>query len=610
MNFENMSKEELIEYINNLNEEHSGKYGLVWDAEKVAEQVVVDCNKLIPVLKEVENKEINNGGEDNVLIEGDNFHSLSVLNYTHKESIDVIYIDPPYNTGNNDFKYNDKYVDLTDGYRHSKWLNFMSKRLQLARNLLKDEGVIFISIDYHEYAQLKILCDKIFDESNYLETIIQNKGNAQNDATDIQHNHEYILIYRKKIRTSKKGNKTIILPTLSNKKTIKKEVFYDNKGYYYMTGSFTTGSSPTLNERPNMGWSIYYNDFTKDMIGIQDYDVTLARESNDEAKIYHPNQELLNKGYEIIRAPKKGNKLGRWSWSLDTFEKNKENVVISKRNKENYSINVKKYISDENNVTELNGKYYYEEKIESNSKSIIDFSSSYGTSILKEIIDNDIEFNNPKNSNMIKYLISLMPNKSAIVLDFFAGSGTTAQAVLELNNEDGGNRKFILCTNNENNICEDITYQRIKTVITGKRKDGSEYSKGLPGSLKYFKTEFVENNSTRDQIYFDLTEKCVPMLCVKESTFDLVEKTDSYVIYKDKNDINYTCIYFDIYRNYYDEFINKIKDINNKKALYIFSLDNRVEEYELDGITNYKVEAIPQKIYDLYRKLVKLSKEN
>ena len=150
MNFENMSKEELIEYINNLNEEQSGKYGLVWDAEKVLEQVVVDCNKLIPVLKEEENKKIDNGGEDNILIEGDNFHSLSVLNYTHKESIDVIYIDPPYNTGNKDFMYNDSFVDVEDGYRHSKWLNFMSKRLKLARNLLKDDGIICISIDDNE----------------------------------------------------------------------------------------------------------------------------------------------------------------------------------------------------------------------------------------------------------------------------------------------------------------------------------------------------------------------------------------------------------------------------------------------------------------------------
>ena len=136
MNFEEMTKDELIQYINNLNEERNGKYGLVWDKEKEPEQIVVDCDKYIPVLKEDKEKNIDNGGIENILIEGDNFHSLSVLNYTHKETIDIIYIDPPYNTGNEDFMYNDKYVDVEDGYRHSKWLNFMQKRLKLARNLL------------------------------------------------------------------------------------------------------------------------------------------------------------------------------------------------------------------------------------------------------------------------------------------------------------------------------------------------------------------------------------------------------------------------------------------------------------------------------------------
>ena len=202
MNFENMSKEELIEYINNLNEEQSGKYGLVWDAEKVPEQVVVDCNKLIPVLKEEENKKIDNGGEDNILIEGDNFHSLSVLNYTHKESIDVIYIDPPYNTGNKDFMYNDSFVDVEDGYRHSKWLNFMSKRLKLARNLLKDDGIICISIDDNEQSQLKLLCDKIFGENNYINTIsIKSKSSAGasggGEDKKLKKNIEYVLIYAK-----------------------------------------------------------------------------------------------------------------------------------------------------------------------------------------------------------------------------------------------------------------------------------------------------------------------------------------------------------------------------------------------------------------------------
>ena len=233
---------------------------------------------------------------------------------------------------------------------------------------------------------------------------------------------------------------------------------------------------------------------------------------------------------------------------------------------------------------------------------------SNGTQDLKDILPNNT-FDFPKPIQLIKDIIGLVGKKDSIILDFFAGSGTTGQAVLELNEKDGGNRKFILCSNNENNICEDITYERIATVITGKRKDGSVYSEGLPGSLRYFKTDFVENNSTRDQIYFDLTEKCISMLCAKESTFDLVYKNGSYLIYTDKQKENYTCIYYDIYYKNYDDFISKIREIENQKSLYIFSLDNRIEEYELDGITNYKVEAIPQKIYDLYKKLVKLSKE-
>ena len=168
MNFEEMSKEELIEYIKNINETNNGKYGLLWDKEKEPEKIIEECNKNIPILKEIENKKIENEGENNILIEGDNFHALDALNYTHEEAIDIIYIDPPYNTGKNDFIYNDKFIDEEDGYRHSKWLNFMYKRLKIARNLLKKDGVIFISIDDNEFAQLKLLCDKVFGEKNFI----------------------------------------------------------------------------------------------------------------------------------------------------------------------------------------------------------------------------------------------------------------------------------------------------------------------------------------------------------------------------------------------------------------------------------------------------------
>ena len=132
-----------------------------------------------------------------------------------------------------------------------------------------------------------------------------------------------------------------------------------------------------------------------------------------------------------------------------------------------------------------------------------------GTKELKNIFNTNTEvFSHPKPVSLIKYLVNMVTydNKNAIILDFFAGSGTTGQAVLELNKEDNGNRKFILCTNNENNICEDITYLRLKTVITGKRKDSSVYSDGMSGSLKYYRTEFVENTNNRDQLYFDLLD--------------------------------------------------------------------------------------------------------
>ena len=250
MNFENMSKEELIEYINNLNEEHSGKYGLVWDAEKVPEQVVVDCNKLIPVLKEEENKKIDNGGEDNILIEGDNFHSLSVLNYTHKEAIDVIYIDPPYNTGNKDFMYNDSFVDIEDGYRHSKWLNFMSKRLKLARNLLKERGSIFLSIDDNEYAQLKLLCDKIFGSNNYIGTFIVNAAPNGRDYGAIAKQHEYCMFYAKNI-------KEVYYRKIKDKD--KKFTYSDSIGGFNIHPLYNSNVAFTPANRPNLYYPFYVN---------------------------------------------------------------------------------------------------------------------------------------------------------------------------------------------------------------------------------------------------------------------------------------------------------------------------------------------------------------
>ena len=190
-----LSREDLVSLL--LKYDEKKKYGIVWDEERVPEKVVTDCQTHLPVLTEVKDKEIitNPNELTHLLIEGDNFHTLSVLNYTHQGKIDLIYIDPPYNTGNKDFIYNDKYVDTIDTYRHSKWLNFMNKRLELARELLTERGSIFISIDDNEFAQLKMLCDKIFGEENFVIDIIWNSRKSVSNDTIISLNHNHTLFY-------------------------------------------------------------------------------------------------------------------------------------------------------------------------------------------------------------------------------------------------------------------------------------------------------------------------------------------------------------------------------------------------------------------------------
>ena len=150
----------LLSYVSNIEKElKAKKYGLVFEEHKENIDEILETH--LPYLKEEKDLFIDNGGEMNFLIEGDNLASLQLLEKTHKGKIDFIYIDPPYNTGNKDFVYGDSFVDNVDCYKHSKWLNFMEKRLKLAKNLLKDNGIIFISIDDNEYSQLKLLCDKI-----------------------------------------------------------------------------------------------------------------------------------------------------------------------------------------------------------------------------------------------------------------------------------------------------------------------------------------------------------------------------------------------------------------------------------------------------------------
>ena len=575
MNFDKMTKEELIDYINSLNEDQSGKYGLVWDKEKEPEQIVTDCDKYIPILIEQDNNNIDNGTDNHLLIEGDNFHSLSVLNYTHKESIDIIYIDPPYNTGNKDFVYNDRFVDLEDGYRHSKWLNFMQKRLKLARNLLTDDGVIFVSIDDNEQAQLKMLLDSIFGEINYVGCLPRvTKKSGKQHSGDISKNHDYVLIYCKnRIDTAFRG-----IEEETNGFDLEDE-YVDTRGKYKLNQTLDYNSlwyNPAMDFPIEVGDETYYAGGTK-------------KAHDDRHNGIHNPKDWV------------------WRWSKAKFDFGLKNgFVVIKDGKDRPRIYTKTYLKA---TIGKNGNKYTIEYIsrENNLSSIALTDNEYSNDNAKKELDGILKkssFDFPKPTQLIETLCNIVNKQDFTILDFFAGSGTTGHAILKMNQKDGGHRKFILCTNNENGICENVTYQRISNSIKGYGKN-----KATGGSLKYYKTGFVNNSGTRDQLYYDLTEKCIPMLCVKSDTFELIEKNKEYVIYSNKGGTIYSCVYFDIFGETYNEFIKKIKGIKEHKNLYIFSLSEYVNEEIFKGISNYSIEPIPYKILDLYKNVVKMSKE-
>lgn len=421
----------------------------------------------------------NTQGDDSIsenkIIHGDNLEALKALLPYYEGKIKCIYIDPPYNTGNEGWVYNDNVNDpkmkkwlgkvvgkeAEDLTRHDKWLCMMYPRLKLLHKLLAPDGAIFVSIDDNEVFHLKLMMDEIWGDNNSIGPIIQNKMNAKNDTINIQKNHEYILVYRKRniISNGLKNSSTLINYDYSTK-----DIFEENEKFYFINDSITTrGEGGVLNARPNLGYTVYFHPETKDKIAICDYDIELAKVSNDITQIYSTDSNLITQGYYPIRPPKVRGKLGCWTWSLEKFNSQSNDIIITGK-KDSYAVKKRTFVSKEG-VFELNGKLFFNAFSESNSRSILDFSTNDGTNILNMIMNTPNTFDNPKNVGMLEYLIKLIPDKDSIILDSFAGSGTTAQAVLNLNKADGGNRKFILVEMED--YAETITAERVKRVING-----------------------------------------------------------------------------------------------------------------------------------------------
>lgn len=558
--YSSKTKEELIKIIDELEIDikNTKKYGLVWDKENTKEKVVLDCENNIPILKFDDSKKIVLGTNNNVLIEGDNFHALTSLSFVLKESIDVIYIDPPYNTGNKDFIYNDKFIDEEDGYRHSKWLSFMEKRLRLARELLKDDGIIFISIDDNEQANLKLLCNQIFNEHNFIQMFLWNKNSGGTSLSKFtRSDYEYVMCYSKNLNTIT----------------------------HEFLGKFSEGmGDSSLINMPNKFSRLFFPKNSIKFISINNGLIKKGKYSDLE--LYEDLK--IENHYNAVNV----NISCKRKWSQEKlFEELKNGTMILSKT-DNLRL---RYIKNNK------GSIIKPTKSISN-KDKVGFTVS-GSSELNAIINNSFSF--PKPVSLLKYLVNMCSywNNTALILDFFAGSGTTGQAVLELNKEDGGDRRFILCTNNENNICTNVTYPRLKTVITGIREDGSKYSEGIPSNLYYLKTDFVEDCNNKDQAKYNLVEKVDSLLCILEDIYERKECNDYSSHYSSIDNNKHLFIYNEYYnKEKFDEFMSRVNKEKGEKIVYIFSSDNEVDE-SLNKYKNIVFKSIPSKIYEIYKEI-------
>lgn len=590
------------------------RYGLVWEERE--EDVEERLREELPVLVEDKSLALLDGGDDapnHILIEGDNLEALTTLSYTHEGKVDVIYIDPPYNTGNKDFVYNDSFVDSEDSYRHSKWLSFMNKRLRIAKRLLSDKGVIFISIDDNEQANLKLLCDEVFGEDCFMGDIAwQRSYSPRNDSKGISSEKEHILVYAKsedwvpgKLPRTESMDAKYKNPDNDFAKWRSSDAFAPSaathQGMVYAIQHPNTGE--LIYPYKGACWPLQQDSMLEEMCKWAPYKYAILNDDDKRAAVCGIPVEEIRKGVPaiVLAIPLEESKkffreiYRKGPWPRFFFS-----------NKGNGGIARKTYIT---NVTGKNVTNLW-------MHSDVGHTDEAKKEIAK-IFGGEKPFDTPKPTRLISRVIQISATDNSTVLDFFAGSGTTLHAVMQLNKEDGGKRQCILVTNNENNICREVTYERNKRVINGYTAPKGVEVEGLKeNNLRYYRTRLLPRERTNRNMR-RLVAASTDLLCIKEGLFEELRIKNEELR---KNDVR---VFSDGQRAmmviYNEEAIPDIVDWlqtapatdalahlhNNAIKIYVFSPGTYAWDDDFAAVLD-RVElcALPEAIYQAYKNVL------
>lgn len=560
--------------------------------------------------EEEDGKELSQPTDGNTtLIEAENLAALSALQLTHQGKVDVIYIDPPYNTGNKDFVYNDArtskiedavddegkalsvedYEKTLDGNvrsvgkdnpeRHSLWLSFMEKRLWLAKQLLSDEGVIFVSIDDNEQARLKLLMDEVFGEENFVANVVtQMNPRGRQSSNFIAESHEYLLVYKKTEKAKIKG----MALTEEQKREYSKTDPSNGKSYREI-GLRLRGGRATAAESPTLHFPLY--------VDSQTHEIFLEDTDEDKTLV------------EVIPKFSDGT-LGTWRWSKKKISAQKEELIarkVRRNGTEEFDIFQKDYLSEDK--LRKHKTVWFGEGINS------DIGQKEVVSLLGKG-----RFDYPKPSTYIQKIISMSSNPNAIILDFFAGSGTTAHAVAELNKEDGGNRQCILVTHgdeNGKNIAEEVTAQRMKRVLSGKNwADGKEHE-SLPGELNYYRLQFAEKVLSNYHAADIMRDKFLGYVALEQDVVlskDQLDEEGFYMLSSSRKNVAVVSDDFLLMDGSLDELMSEAYVEGKENLIYLpLADDTDINEYVPEGWTPI---GFPVSYMDSYKSLISLMKSN